>query len=135
MRISTVLGSAGPNTTHSDFPNAPYPMTWYHQALANKLAGEDLDPSADIGITFNSAIGRPNCIRVGWYFGVDGNEGNQIELLPVVLHEMGHGLGFSTTTIAGVEEVYPSIYDRFLLDNTTGLHWHEMAGPIASPRR
>ena len=90
--VSGVLGSAAPNSIHSDFPNAPYPMTWYHQALANKLSGEDQDPSADIGITFNSAIGRPNCIRQGWYFGVDGKEGGQIELLPVVLHNFGNSI-------------------------------------------
>ncbi len=124
---SGVLGSAGPNSLHADFPNAPYPATLYHQALANRLAGFDLDPSNDIGITFNSAIGGPNCLPQGWYFGVDGNEGPKIELLPVVLHEMGHGLGFSTSTLAGVQiEGLPHVYDRFLYDATLGAHWHEM---------
>jgi hypothetical protein len=62
-----------------------------------------------------------------WYYGVDGNEGiNAVELLPVVIHELGHGLGFSTSTIAGVEEVFPSIYDWFLYDDTQGMHWPDM---------
>ena len=37
-----VLGSAGPVPCVRDFPNAPLPGTWYHVALANKLAGVDL---------------------------------------------------------------------------------------------
>src|SRR5213592_1840012 len=41
---SAVLGSAGPNTLESDFPGADKTMTSYHVALANRLAGEDLDP-------------------------------------------------------------------------------------------
>lgn len=128
--VSGVLGSAGPNSLHSDFPNAPFPATLYHQALANRLAGTDLDASNDIGITFNSSIGGSACLPQGWYFGVDGNEGSRIELLPVVLHEMGHGLGFSTSTLAGVQiEGLPHVYDRFLFDNTQGMHWNEMTDP------
>jgi hypothetical protein len=128
---SGVLGSAGPNSVHRDFPNAPFSATWYHQALANRLAGTDLAPTQnDIGITFNSAIGGSNCLPQGWYYGVDGNEGSQIELLPVVLHEMGHGLGFSTTTDGSTGTLmngFPGAYDHFLLDNTTHKHWTEMS--------
>ena len=36
-----VLGSAGTTTVHGNFPNAIFPNTWYHQALANKLRGAD----------------------------------------------------------------------------------------------
>jgi len=125
---SAVLGSAGPTFIESDFPNADKTMTWYHVALANRLAGTDLEPgSSDIVARFNSDIGKPACFPLPWYYGVDGNEGpNAIELLPVVIHELGHGLGFSTSTIAGVEEVFPSIYDYFLFDNTQGMHWPDM---------
>ena len=125
--VSGVLGSAGPNNLFSDFPNAPFPNTWYHVALANKLAGEDLDPGvADIGIQFNSDVGKTTCLPQGWYLGVDGHEGSMIELLPVVFHELGHGLGFSTSTLAGVQEVFPHVYDHYLYDNTVGMHWNEM---------
>jgi hypothetical protein len=127
---SGVLGGARPLTTHRDFPNAPHPGTWYHQALANKLAGFDLSATNDIEITFNADIGKPACLPSGWYYGVDGQEGPAIELLPVVLHELGHGLGFSTTTLAGVQSNgFPHVYDRFLFDRTQGMHWHEMTEP------
>ncbi|MCE2646837.1 MAG: hypothetical protein LW835_16875 [Burkholderiaceae bacterium] len=40
-----------------DFPNAPRAATWYPAALANKLAGTDLDPaSSDIRTSFNSNV-------------------------------------------------------------------------------
>src|SRR5262245_40234956 len=97
---SAVLGSAGPVTIHRDFTGAEFPGTWYHQALANKLSGMDLSPAnPDINATFNLALDSGMCLGgLVWYYGIDGNEGVNVELLPVVLHEIGHGLGFSTTT-------------------------------------
>ena len=128
---SGVLGSASAGSSHRDFANAPFPDTWYQQALANKLAGFDLNPAVrDINITFNSSIGQPACLPQGWYLGVDGNEGTAIELLPVVLHELGHGLGSATITLAGVQmgtPPGPHVFDRHLFDHTQGMHWHEMA--------
>src|SRR5436309_1189783 len=104
--------------------------TWYHQALANKLAGVDQAAQNDINATFNSSVGSPTCLSIGWYYGTDGNEGGQIELFPVVLHEMGHGLGFSTTT-DGQTGLYlnsfPAVWDHFLFDPSVGLHWNQMS--------
>jgi hypothetical protein len=133
---SAVLGSAGPVTIHRDFTNAEFMGTWYHAALANKMAESDLSAAnPDINATFNSNLnGNPACLGGrGWYYGYDGNEGTDVELLPVLLHEMGHGLGFSTTT-SGTSGNYnggfPSVYDRFLFDPVTGLHW---ADPAMTP--
>jgi hypothetical protein len=130
---SAVLGSASAGSSHRNFTNAPFPNTWYQQALANKLAGVDLNPGVnDINITFNSNLGQMGCFA-SWYYGVDGNEppsSTVVELLPVVLHELGHGLGFATITLAGVQMGVPPgphVYDRHLYDLTQGMHWHEMA--------
>ncbi len=128
---SAVLGSAGPITVDKDFSGAELADTWYCAALVNKMAGVDLAPADnDIGITFNSAVDDSVCLGSrSWYYGYDGNEGTDIEMLPVVLHEIGHGLGFLTLVngSAGTEFFgSPDVYERFMLDITTGKHWDEM---------
>ena len=96
---SAVLGSAGTTDVIRDFSNAPVANTWYSIALANSLAGSDLSPLPDIAATFNSEIDNNNsCLNnTNWYYGIDGNKPvNSIDLLSVVMHEIGHGLGFQT---------------------------------------
>jgi hypothetical protein len=96
---SAVLGSAGAVTLTRDFPNAPISNTWYSIALASSIAGSDLSASNDIAATFNSDIdNNSDCLgNYNWYYGLDGNKpSNSIELYSVVLHEIGHGLGFQT---------------------------------------
>lgn len=130
---SAVLGSAGPNDVFRDFAGAEIAGTWYHVALANKLAGVDLAPgSNDISATFNSSIdNNNNCLQgTNWYYGLDGNEGTDVELLPVVLHELGHGLGFSTLVSLGTGGEFlgfPDRYETFIRDNSNGLNWDQMS--------
>ncbi len=94
------LGSAGAVTVHRDFTNAPAANTWFSQALANSLNGADLDGGQpDVNATFNSSInGNPGCLGGRtWYYGFDGNPGvNETDFVTVVLHEIGHGIGFQT---------------------------------------
>jgi hypothetical protein len=138
---SAVLGSAGPRDVESGFPNAPVPGTWYHVALANKLAGADLFPpaadpvpgggGADIRARFNSNLGLSASCLPGspFYLGLDGNHGTSIDLVEVLLHEFAHGLGFSTVTNAATGAYLggqPSIYDYFAFDNTAGKTWAQM---------
>ena len=83
-----VLGSAGPVSVVRDFPNAAIAGTWYHVALANKLAGVDLLPANDdINANFST--------NFNFYLGLDNNHGAQNDLVAVLLHEFAHGLGFS----------------------------------------
>lgn len=128
---SGVLGSAGPTTVHRDFTGAIIAGAWYHQALANKLAGVDQAVGTDdINANFNSSVGTSTCLTPGWYYGIDGNEGAQIELLPVILHEIGHGLGFSTTTNGQTGlflSSFPAVWDFFLFNPANGLHWNQMS--------
>jgi hypothetical protein len=127
-----VLGSAGATQVFADFPGAPKAGTLYSYALANKLYGSEISdaPGAQISANFNSELGKPGCLTgTSFYFGLDGNEGNNIDFVATLLHEMGHGLGFQTFTngqtgaqFAG----YPSVWDHNLLDNTTGKLWVNM---------
>jgi hypothetical protein len=129
-----VLGSAGPVSVWRDFTNAPVSGHWYHNALANKLFGSDLSSGAsdgpEIAARFNTNLGQANCLPGSFfYYGLDSNHGPLIDLVAVVLHELGHGLGFSTTT-SGTSGMqlggFPSIYDRFAFDNTINKVWDQM---------
>jgi hypothetical protein len=127
-----VLGSAGATQVFADFPGAPKAGTIYSYALANKLYGKEISdaPGAQINARFNSELGKPNCLAgSSFYFGLDGNEGNNIDFVATLLHEMGHGLGFQTFTngATGAQFAgYPSVWDHNLLDNTTGKLWVNM---------
>lgn len=128
---TAVLGSAGSITASRDFAGAPLPNTLFGAALANKLAGTDLSTTTnDISANFNINLGQPGCLTgTPFYLGLDNNHGTQIDLVAVLLHEFGHGLGFQTFTsgLTGVQFAgSPSIYDYFLLDTTLGLTWNQM---------
>lgn len=123
-----VLAQAGTITVARNFSGAEFLNTWYHVALANRRAGEDLFPADnDIHATFNSDVGG-TCTG-SWYYGYDNNHGTSTDLVAVALHEFGHGLGFSTFTSVTTGVFLsgsPSIYDRYIHDNTLNLNWHEM---------
>ena len=128
---SGVLGSAGPLTISANFPNAELPNTWYHIALANKMAGTDLAAGAnDITARFNSDVDNATCLgTTSWYYGLDNAHGTNIDLLPVVLHELGHGLGFSTLASGSTGALFNGqrdIWTHYLLDTDQDLHWDEM---------
>lgn len=117
---TNLLGSAGPFLIRN-FDAAPIPNTWYPAPLADAISGADLDPAnPDIEATFSSAF--PN-----WYFGTDGNpQPDQYDLTTIVLHEIGHGLGFigAFRVEGGLGTVgvpsdpgLPFVYDRFAEDD------------------
>lgn len=141
---SAVLGSAGAWWIWQD-PAFPIPGAWYHQALANQIAGENLnitsenpdyvDPDdVEIGSQFNSDLGQPTCLAgSGWYYGLDGNTpAGMISFLDVVMHEIGHGLGFSgfinknTGALANYDGTPRSdVYTHFAYDNVTGARFDD----------
>lgn len=129
---SGTLGAAGATFINANFPGAGVANTWYHTALADSLAGVDLVPGdIDIISFFNSDVDtNPNCLTGSkWYYGFDHNEGSDIDFLNVVVHEIGHGLGFSnfTSETTGAFTLgMPGIYDLFTLDLTTGQTWDQM---------
>jgi len=134
---SAVLGSAGPRQVFSDFANAPLASTWYVAAEANKIAGVDLAPGAsgtnadDLQARFNLSIDdNNNCLSgTNWYYGLDGNHGVDIDLVVVLLHEMGHGLGFLSlmnSTTGAFLNGQTDVYSNFLYDNNYGLHWPDL---------
>ena len=83
-----ILASASSKSNYANFNGAPDKTLYYASALANALAGKDLDPvnpEIEISITSNAP----------WYYGIDGKcPARSYDLVSVILHEMGHGLGF-----------------------------------------
>lgn len=130
---SATLGSAGATSAFRNFPNAPKTNTLYSYALANKIAGTYLGTlnAAQITANFNSNLGlNANCLPGRtFYLGVDNNHGTNIDFVAVLLHEMGHGLGFQTFTngSTGAQNGgFPSIWDHFLMGASTGKLWKDM---------
>lgn len=102
-----VLGSARPGSYFSGFDKAPDSSLWYPSALANALAGKDLDTrQSEIIIQVNSLA--------EWNTRNDGiSHPNEYDLQSVFLHEMGHGLGFLST------DSYDSFFGYGSIDQPT----------------
>lgn len=87
---SGVLGQGKPSVFLRNFRAAPLAGVYYPVALAEKIAGKEMNQSgeADIVCNFNS--------NMAWYFGTDGNTpDSKYDFVSAVLHEIGHGMGIS----------------------------------------
>lgn len=102
-----ILGSARPSDFYSGFAGAPDPSLWYPSALANALAGKDLDKAnPEIIIQVNS--------NADWNTRGDGAPSNtEYDLESVFLHEIAHGLGFLSN------DSYDSFFNIGSLDQPT----------------
>ena len=102
-----VLGSARPGSYFAGFVGAPDSTLWYPSALANSLAGKDLDrDNPEIIIQVNS--------EANWNErGDDKPRTNEFDLESVILHEVAHGLGFLST------DVYDNFFGFGSLDQPT----------------
>jgi hypothetical protein len=146
---SATLGSASAWNLWHDFPGG-VPGTWYPQALANKLAKTNLSAgqpddgsgfgNVDIKTQFNARLGQPGCLDGSpFYLGLDGKAGSAVNFAATLLHELGHGLGFSVMSVhtatgyrinaeytAYTPDGLPSIWERFMYDNTARKSWLDM---------
>jgi hypothetical protein len=112
-----VLGAANTNDYYRNFSGSREINTFYPIALAEKLAGKDLNGinEDDIYCRFNS--------KIPWYYGTAPNVPlGTFDFTSIVLHELGHGLGFvSSMRVSGQQGFYgfgtrfKAIYDKFLI--------------------
>ena len=119
------LGHAGANSLFLlPHPNPAFGNAWFPDALADKISGFDRDRNGpDIVAEFNSAFSD-------WYFGLDQLPPfEKYDFVSVVLHEITHGLGFSTSMkiengigswgglISGPGSSTPKAFDLYLSDS------------------
>lgn len=135
---SATLGSAGAVRIFAFGDNtvSELPLVWHHVALANKLAGVDLQPGPDnssgddITAQFNTDLDNPTCLgSVGWYYGLDNNHGTNTDLVTVLLHEFGHGLGFANfidETTGVLQGGLPDVFSTYTYDIDAGKGWNAM---------
>lgn len=125
---ANVLGSAGP-TQVAQIPPIGEDDTWYSIAQASAMIGSDIKdqiPNLDFDIVINI-----NCAFANWYFGQDVTPpADLIDFVTVVLHEIGHGIGFIGSMSADAADIgvgswgfessnggfYPIIFDLFAKD-------------------
>lgn len=115
----TVLGSASPYNYYKNFDGAPVKDKYYPTVLAEKLHGGQLNYSEnpDIYAYFNSDLDY-------WYKDTDGETpSGKMDLVSVVLHEIGHGLGFvgmgyATDAELGTwsKDYFPTIFDSHMIN-------------------
>jgi len=134
---SAALGMAGPSNASRDFDGALAAQVWFVSALANKLAGTDLDPGGeDASATFNSSLGTTCVFPRTWYYGLDAAPtADEIDLVSVVLHELAHGLGFLSLVDLSTGEKFfgfDDAYSLWLEDHSTALRYPNM--PLDSDR-
>ncbi|MCC5942870.1 MAG: T9SS type A sorting domain-containing protein [Balneolaceae bacterium] len=124
------LGSAGP-TRIVQLPGVGVPNTWYTisqlSAMSNRVIRDEID-----GVNHDVRI-NINCNFDDWYFGTDANTpAGRIDFVTVVLHEIGHGIGFigsisvptdedqevtdETGSIGQGSPPLPFIYDHYAFD-------------------
>ncbi len=132
------LGSASATSTHAGFTGSK-PGVAYNVALAESIKRSQLnDTEVEIIAIFNSDIDADdNCLGSGgFYYGLDGNTpGESVPLFTAVLHEMAHGLGFTSFSDIGPEGSgaftgaggFPDSYSLNLFDLDAGKSWGEMS--------
>ncbi len=125
--LSAVIASASAASYYRNFTNAPRGGTWYPEALVEVISGTDPNTSQfDINVDFNSDIDDTLVLgQTVFYYGVDGNNGENISFATITIHEICHGLGFSSSFNAAGEfgggTSDPFIFDHFLIDDNDTL--------------
>lgn len=116
----STLAQTSTNRIYRNFTNAPQQNVWYPVALAEALSGKDLNAGDfEITVTLNSGI--------SWYYGTDAKvQAGRYDLATVVLHEIAHGVGFTSSfelTSNSTQAQYgqsssPYVYDTFIQNSS-----------------
>jgi len=143
VSIQTSFVPLDTNIIGHTFPQPHYwnssNKTWYCSALGNQLAGYDVVSNMDdIRIEMNSFYSSR------FYYGLDCNSNLKTDWVTVMLHEVTHGLGFTsliymdgttqnngrfvytTSSGSGAYTNDPGIFDRQLYQGTSGSNFPDL---------
>jgi hypothetical protein len=136
----STLAVSGATKIYRNFAGAPYQNIWFPVPLAESLAGRDLNNGED-DITLNLSN------KFNWNYATDGKPvAGKYDLVSVVLHELGHGLGFSGSFSLNTSNAAQgqwgqsssgTIFDVFLQDSknilltNTAIYGNPSAGLLA----
>ena len=149
---SGTLASAGTTFVVTGSPDGIQPTRAYGSALGDAVFDIDLInyfygyvDYPDINSSFNGNLGQPGCLDgMSWYMGLDGKTpAGQTNLLNVIMHEIGHGLGvqgfISQTTAANsysaVDVYTANAYDNVLNKPFTAMTSAERLAATRTPGR
>jgi MYXO-CTERM domain-containing protein len=113
----------------------PNPQAGYPIPLANALSGENNTSAslAQFQVNINADLGTSKCdFPAAWYFGLDTQiPSGGISLLTTLLHEFGHGLGYSSLVDPTSGQGFPplSIFDYHIWDISNAVSWTSEAAP------
>lgn len=107
----------------ANFVNTPFSNYIYPTALANQLAGSELNVGEyDMDIYVNLAT--------NFYFGTGKPTASQSDFMTTIMHELGHGLGFYSSGYVNASNVgsFGNIPPSAVAPITTSFPWHGQDG-------
>lgn len=133
------LAFGGPSAyyTVNPPPDPPHPIV-YPTALRNAILGTVANPSTpELSLRINPLIdSQPGCLTgtTGFWYGINPDiappaGSSRFPLLPLVLHEMAHGLGFVQNHNLQNGSGFPPYYYTFdtqIFDNTLANFWTQL---------
>lgn len=130
--LSGTLASAGPRRVVRDFDGAHRRGVWYASALAEAIAGESLvEGRTAIGVTVNKDVGTTGCLATReWDHRIGTHSTNGFLLFKVLLHEVVHGMNFTTFIDSNTGELFlgfADVYSLFVEDHATGRTFDRMS--------
>lgn len=111
---SGVLGSCLSDNFYRNIEGLPGDDILYATPLAEKLTRSDINAAGDADMTIQISN------KISWYYGTDGETPTtKYDLVSIVLHEICHGLGYTSDYYVYKSKgyfyySYPYIFDTFL---------------------
>ncbi|TVQ35396.1 MAG: hypothetical protein EA370_09360 [Wenzhouxiangella sp.] len=133
----TILGLGGSTGFAWNFLNAPRSNINFPVSLATALRGlYYTELSAEMEVSFNVRIDSGTCIDGldGFWYGLDPQVPPALgtfSFLELVVHELGHGLGFQSWTDRQTRDFFgtpprPDIWSEYVFGLAQGLPWSQM---------